>query len=302
MDLMMKPKHILFALLVAVIWGFNFVTIKTALNEVPPLLLATIRFVLASFPLVFFIKKPTTSWAMIFGIGISLGVLKFSLLFCGIHIGVTPGIASLALQMNVLFTVVLSTLLLKTDLNFNQILGMLISFGGIFIIGTDIQESATFIGFIMIVTAAFSWAVSNILFKKTGPVDMFALVVWTSLIPPIPLFILSYIFEGPTVILSSLQNISWIGCLCILFITGVATLVGSTLWGKLLQSYDASIVAPFSLLIPIFGISSSWLVLGEQLTSTTAIASIVVLIGLVINQWQPKSSKINKPYGLKKVA
>lgn len=204
--------------------------------------------------------------------------------------------------MNVLFTVVLSTLLLKTDLNFNQILGMLISFGGIFIIGTDIQENATFIGFIMIVTAAFSWAVSNILFKKTGPVDMFALVVWTSLIPPIPLFILSYIFEGPTVILSSLQNISWIGCLCILFITGVATLVGSTLWGKLLQSYDASIVAPFSLLIPIFGISSSWLVLGEQLTSTTAVASIVVLIGLVINQWQPKTPQKDEVYDLKKAA
>lgn len=299
---MMKPKHILFAFLVAVIWGFNFVTIKTALNEVPPLLLATLRFILASVPLVFFIKKPQTSWKIIFGIGISLGVLKFSLLFCGIHIGVTPGIASLALQMNVLFTVVLSTLLFKTDLNVNQILGMLISFGGIFIIGTNIQESSTFIGFIMIVTAAFSWAVSNILFKKTGSVDMFALVVWTSLIPPIPLFILSYVFEGPTVILSSLQNISWIGYLSILFITGVATLIGSTLWGKLLQSYDASIVAPFSLLIPIFGISSSWLVLGEELTSTTAIASLVVLVGLIINQWQPKSSQKDKPYGLKKVA
>jgi O-acetylserine/cysteine efflux transporter len=289
--MLMKFHHILLAVFVAALWGFNFIAVKTGLSEMPPFLYCSARFVIACLPLLFLIKKPAVSWAIIIGIGLSQGIAKFGFMFLGLHLGMSAGLASLVLQSQAFFTIVLSLLILSDKIRTNQIVGMLISFVGIAVIGTNLHESGTFIGFLLIVAAAISWAYCNILFKLAGKVNMFSLVVWSSLIPPIPMLLLSVIFEGPQAIPQTLSQMTFLGWSCLAFTACGSTWLGSTLWGVLLRNYDVSLVAPYSLLIPIFGISFGHILLAEQYTPITYGACGLVFLGLVVNQWRTNLQK-----------
>jgi len=280
----MKVPHILLAILIAAIWGFNFIAVKVGLNEMPPFLYACARFVVG-LPLLFLVRKPPISWGIIVGIGLTLGVAKFGFMFWGIHVGISAGLASLVLQSQAFFTTVLSVLLLGDKIRIHQLLGIAIAFCGIGIIGINLHEGSSLIGFVFILAAAISWAFSNILFKRAGNVNMFSLVVWTGLVPPLPLYLLSFSVEGYQTLPSMLIHMSAIGWACLLFTACASTWLGSTLWGILLRTYTPSQVAPYSLLIPIFGISFSHTLLSEQFTPIIYAACGLVFLGLIVNQW-----------------
>jgi O-acetylserine/cysteine efflux transporter len=288
----MLAHHILMAITVAALWGFNFIAVKIGLNEMPPFLYCSARFVVSCLPFIFFIKKPPVSWALIIGIGFTLGIAKFGFMFIGLHMGMSAGLASLVLQSQVFFTTFLSVLYLSDKLHFNQTFGMIISFMGIALIGLNLNEGGTLVGFLLVLCAALSWAVCNILIKLAGKVNMFSLVIWTSIIPPIPMYILSVLFEGPQALPQMLTQMTMVGWLCLLFTACGSTWIGSTLWGMLMRTYDASVVVPFSLLIPVFGISFGHLILAEQFSALTYAACGLVFIGLVINQWRASSHKV----------
>lgn len=280
----MNLLHVFIAVFVAAIWGFNFVVVKIGLSELPPFIYGAGRFLIALTPIVFFWRKPPVPWKIISGIGLTLGVTKFSLMFLGIYVGMSAGLASLVLQSQVFFTIAWSMMIFGSRIQFNQLLGMVIAFAGMVIIGCQMESDSSLLGFLCILGSAVAWSISNILYRKAGDVDMFHLTVWTSLIPPIPMLLAAFWFEGPVVIFDSLASLSWIGYVCLLFTACASTWIGATLWGVLLRAYDATRVAPFSLLIPIFGMSSAWLFLGEQLSSLTLGACGLVFVGLVINQ------------------
>mgnify|MGYP000626762110 FL=1 len=198
----MSYRHILLALLVAVVWGFNFVIIKLGLTQVPPFSFAFLRYVFAGLPLFLFVKRPAIPIGMVVAIGLSMGLVKFSFLFVGVSLGVNAGLGSLVLQSQAFFTIILSLFIFKQRLTVQQISGVLIAFTGIFFIGFEMHTESSLMGLICVLCAAFSWAISNILVRKAGPIDSFALVIWTSLVPPLPLLGMSYAFEGGGLIIS----------------------------------------------------------------------------------------------------
>lgn len=281
----MSLRHILTAILIAALWGANIVVVKVGLNELPPLAYGAGRFVLSALP-IFFVSRPTVSWKLIGAIGLTLGVFKFTLMFFGMHLGMSAGLASLILQSQIFFTVVLSVLLYKSQMRAHQLMGMMVAMIGIVLIALQMHVESTLLGFACILGSAMSWATSNLLYRRAGQVDMLSLTVWTSLIPPIPLILASFWMEGPEVIISSFQHMSYVGGACLLFTACGSTLIGTTLWGTLLKHYDAVQVAPFSLLIPVFSMLLSWLFLNEQFSATTLLACVLVFLGLVVNQWQ----------------
>ncbi|MBX9977233.1 MAG: EamA family transporter [Alphaproteobacteria bacterium] len=297
----MQFKHVLLALTIALFWGGNFIVVKLGMEEVPPFLLLVLRFVFSTFPLIFFIPKPKNlSWSLMSGIALTMGVGKFSLVFLSIHLGLATGLASLLLQTHVLFTIILSKIIYKSPVSQRQALGMIISFIGIGAIAIEIGGEANLAGFICVMCSALFWAASNILFRKAKNVDAFSLVIWMGLIPPLPLLALSFYFEGSDAIIYSLSNFTYIGVLALAFIVIAATWIGTTLWAHLFKIYDASIVAPYALLIPVFGISLSWLVFDERYTVTTMFGCALVFTGLVINQWVSGKKEIEQ--NLKKAA
>lgn len=278
-----SPKDLLSALIVILAWGVNFVVIKVGLHGVPPMLLGAMRFALVAFPAVFFIKRPAVGfwWVVAYGATISLG--QFVLLFYAMSVGMPAGLASLVLQAQAFFTLIFAAVILGEKIRGPNVAGLLIAAFGLAVIGVQAGHAMTVAGFLLTLAASAMWGMGNVITKRMGKVDLLSLVVWASLVPPLPFLALSLMMEGPARIEASLSAISLTSVFAIVYLAFIATMLGYTLWGKLLGRYPASQVAPFSLLVPIVGLASAALLLDEGLTSTQFLGAVLVMAGLCVN-------------------
>lgn len=279
----MSPKDLMLALVVIVVWGLNFVVIKVGLHDMPPMLLGALRFMLAAFPAVFFVKRPQLPlrWLLLYGLTISVG--QFAFLFYAMSVGMPAGLASLVLQSQAFFTLFFAALFLGERLRLGNLLGLLVAAGGLLLIGMQGDRGMTLAGFILTLCAASMWALGNVVTRKIGKVNLVGLVVWGSVIPPIPFLALSWWLEGPQVIETALRGFSLDSLLVLAYLAFGATILGYGLWSRLLSRYPASQVAPFSLLVPVVGLSSSALLLDERLSHLQMAGALLVMLGLLIN-------------------
>lgn len=279
----MKPYHILLVLLVIFIWGINFIFAKLAVNEVSPLFLCALRFILASIPAIFFIKLPDLPLRHIIAYGWVMFGLQFGFVFSGIYYGMTPGMASVIMQIQVFFSIIFGIFFFDERPSPWQILGGLVSFSGIAVIGCHIDANMPLIGFLCILAAAASWGVGNLIVKKSKNINMMALVVWGSFFASFPMLIFSMIFEGTSIILNDFHQITWVGIISLLYIIYLSTWVGYGVWNWLLSQYPITAIVPFTLLIPIVGLASSVIFLSEPLQTWKIEAGLLVIGGLCIN-------------------
>ena len=279
----MSPKDLMLALVVIVVWGMNFVVIKVGLDSIPPMLLGAMRFMLAAFPAVLFIKRPQMPlrWLLAYGATISLG--QFAFLFSAMKVGMPAGLASLVLQSQAFFTLFFAVLFLGERLRLTNLVGLVIAASGLLLIGMQGDRSMTLTGFVLTPCAASMWALGNIITRKVGKVNLVGLVVWGSLVPPIPFLGLSWVLEGPNAIESALRGFSLDSALVLLYLAFGATLLGYSLWSRLLSRYPANTVAPFSLLVPVVGLTSAALLMDEHLGFYQGVGALLVMSGLAVN-------------------
>jgi len=279
----MSPRDLLLALVVIVVWGMNFVVIMVGLHDVPPMLLGALRFMLAAVPAVFFIRRPQVPlrWMLAYGLTISLG--QFAFLFTAMKHGMPAGLASLVLQSQAFFTLFFAALFLGERIRSANLLGLVIAACGLALIGAQSGQGMTLSGFVLTICAASMWALGNIVTRKVGKVNLVGLVVWGSLVPPLPFLALSLWLEGPVVIEAALRGIGWQTILVLVYLAFGATILGYGLWSRLLSRYPASQVAPFSLLVPVVGLTSASVLLGERLGSLQLGGALLVMIGLGVN-------------------
>ncbi|MFP3603053.1 EamA family transporter [Paraburkholderia sp. SIMBA_053] len=279
----MSPRDLLLALIVVIAWGVNFVVIKVGLHGVPPMLLGALRFMLAAFPAVFFVKRPQLPWRWLLAYGMTISLGQFAFLFSAMYVGMPAGLASLVLQAQAFFTLIFAAFFLHERFRLPNVAGLLIAAAGLAVIGMQGGHAMTLAGFLLTLCAACSWALGNIVTKKVGKVDLVGLVVWGSLIPPLPFLALSYALEGPQRIAAALSGISAMSIFAIVYLAFIATLIGYGLWSRLLSRYPASQVAPFSLLVPIVGLASASLFLDERLSGAQIAGAVLVMAGLAVN-------------------
>jgi O-acetylserine/cysteine efflux transporter len=279
----MSPRDLGFALLVILLWGLNFIVIKLGLDELPPMLLGALRFTLAAIPAVFFVRRPQIPlrWLLAYGLTISFG--QFAFLFSAMSVGMPAGLASLVLQSQAFFTLLFAALVLGERIRAHNLIGLLIAAAGLLLIGVNSGIGMTLAGFILTICAAAMWAMGNIITKRVGKVDLVSLVVWGSLVPPLPFLAMSLLLEGPQQIGDALINLSLQSVLALIYLAFGATLLGYSLWSRLLSRYPAAQVAPFSMLVPVIGLSSAALLLGEQLSQLQMLGTLLVMSGLAVN-------------------
>ena len=273
------------ALAVTAIWGFNFVVIKVGTDGIPPLLLAALRFVFVALPGVFFVKRPRAPWKWVVSYGLFLGVGEFGLLFTAIKLGAPTGLSSLILQTQAFFTALLAVPLLGERLRLQSALGLLIAGSGLGLIGFRGNTPGAWRGhfavaLLMLIAAGLMWAFANVLARRIGQVGALNLIIWSSLASPAPLFALSLVFEGPRAIAQALSSLSWLSVGALGYLVVLSTLFGYSTWNYLIVKHGAGRVAPFSMLVPIFGLTSGALVLGEPFTLWHALGAALVLLGL----------------------
>ncbi|EPF5498530.1 EamA family transporter [Yersinia enterocolitica] len=278
----MKLTDFLIALLITAIWGVNFSIIKLGLITADPLILAGIRFTLCALPAVFFIKKPDTSWRYIIGYGLLFGIGLWGIVNLGIKAGVSAGIASLVLQFGAFFTMVLGAFLFHENLSKYQYIGIIVALLGLTSIIFISDGSVTFIGLALVLCGAVVWGLVSIIIKKSDTKKVFSFLVWSSLFSPIPLFILSYLFNGPSGFTELAIHFNTTTLFSILFQVYPNTLFAYWVWNSLLTKYPVSVVAPLSLLVPIFGMLGSVMIFNESIPSGKIIAMVFIISGLII--------------------
>lgn len=279
----MPAAHIALALTVALIWGINFVVIKVGVESMPPLVLCALRFLFAAVPAVFVVKRPAVDWRLVAGFGFVLGVVKFGLLFTAIKLGMPAGLASLVLQLQAFFTVALALVFRGERPGRHQILGGGVALAGIGLIASARTGTDAVLPIMLTLAAALAWGVANILTKRAGRVDMLAFTVWASLVPPVPLLALALVLDGPQAVGQALAGIDLAGLGAIAYLAYPTTVVGFAIWSFLLARHPAAAVTPFALLVPVFGLASAALVLGERLSPVELAGAAIVLAGLVVN-------------------
>ncbi len=282
----LRPRDLVLALLVILVWGVNFAVIKVGLAGVPPLLLGALRFMLAAFPALLFFKAPKVPLRLYLAFGLTMSVGQFAFLFSAIHVGMPSGLASLVLQSQSFFTLVLTALWLRERWQGNQLAGLLLAAGGLVLIGSAHGASMPLLGFLLTVAAAAMWACGNIVSRavgRHGPMNQLAFVVWASLVPPLPLLALSLLIEGPAAISTALQGFGLASFASVAYLAWAATLFGYGVWTFLLSRYPINRVAPFTLLVPLVGLTTGWLAFGETLQPVHFIGGALLMVGLFVN-------------------
>lgn len=275
-------RHALLAAVVAFAWGVNFVVIDVGLDSFPPLLFAALRFTLVVLPAIFFVGRPGADWKLVVGVGVFLSMGQFGLLFVGMDQGMPAGLASLVLQLQAAFTALLAVALLKEKLTRGQVAGALVAFGGIAVIGVGRAEGIPLAALLLTIGAAASWGMGNVITRRAQADNAAGLLVWSSLIPPIPLALLSLAVDGPDAMGDALTGLDLSGVLALLYVVVISTAFGFGVWTWLLKQHPASSVAPFTLLVPVAGLLSAWIALDEVPNTAEAAGGVIVLGGLAL--------------------
>ncbi|MEU6012479.1 EamA family transporter [Streptomyces sp. NPDC047515] len=278
----MRPLHIALAALVAAVWGVNFVVIEIGLGHFPPLLFSALRFLVAALPAVFFVGRPKVAWKWIVGVGLVLGVAKFGLLFIGMDRGMPAGLSSLVLQVQAVFTALFAALVLGERPGRIRMSGMAVALAGIGVAAVDEGASGPVLAFVLVIAAAACWGVSNVLTRKAAPPDSLNFMVWVSTVPVLPLLGLSLLFEGWDRDADALAALDWSGVGIIVYVAWITTVFGFGAWGFLLRHHPASSVAPFTLLVPVFGMSAAALLLGESVSPLRWCAAALLVGGVAL--------------------
>jgi len=285
----LPTPHLLLAIAVVFVWGTNFVVIRWGLEGgMPPFFFATLRFALSALPWLLFMPRPAVSISKLASFGVLLGVGQFGLLYLAIEDHISPGLASLVIQLQVFFTIGLSLFLLKERVRVFQVVGLLMALGGLLLIALNLGAQVTWIGLGLVLAAAFFWACANLVAKSAGRVNMLHFVVWSSAFAVPPLLALSLLLEGGTAIGHALQAASAATWATVLWQALGNSLFGYGAWNWLLARHPAATITPMALLVPLFGMGSSAWLLGEPMPGWKLGACALVLGGLAVIIFWPR--------------
>jgi O-acetylserine/cysteine efflux transporter len=286
------PRDRLLAIAIAACWGINFPATHLALEHFPPMFAVALRFTLLAIPTMIFIPRPDVPIRWLLGYGVGFGILQFAFLYLGMKQGMPAGLASLVLQASAPFTVVLGAMLLGERLSGRQVIGVLVAVGGLAGIAVHRSLHASLLPIVLTLCGGLGWALGNLASRRARPPKPLHLTLWMSVMPPLPMLALSLAVEGPGDEWHALRTIGEgngpRACLALLYIVVVATVLGSGAWTMLLSRYPAGVVAPFSMLVPVFGIGSSWLFLGESTDGVELAFGGLVVLGVLAGVRTPR--------------
>jgi O-acetylserine/cysteine efflux transporter len=289
------------ALAIMFVWGTNFVVIHVGLAVLPPLLFATLRFTFVLLPAVFFLKKPDLPWRYLVLYGVGTGLIQFGLLFIAMRGMISPGLASLVVQMQAFFTVAIAMQRQGERVAPYQLAAFGLALAGMGVIAGHNGHGATVLGLALTLGSALGWSISNQTAREAShfaaaqgrPLNLLALIVWSSLFSVPPLLVLSLLLEGPHAIVHALASAGPVTWSAVLWQSVGNTLFGYTCWAWLLSRYPAATVSPLSLLVPVFGFAASAALLGEPLPVWKLAATALIMAGLVINVfWGRRKPKL----------
>lgn len=279
----MTRKDLTLAVLLPLLWGFNFIVMKYAVTEASPLFLVTIRFLLATFPLIFFVPKPDAPLASLALFAFAFAVVKFCLLFTAFRMGAPAGVTAVVLQMQAIVTVALSLVMYRERPGARDLAGLALAGAGLAVILYGLPDAGALDPLLFVFAAATAWSCANLVIKSLKRANPTSFVVWTSALATLMLVPLLLVLEGPGVIATTLTSLSAWGWASILYLAYPVSIGTGIIWSRLLTRYPSVKVTPFALAAPAIALLASSLIFGEDLTPTILVGSAAIVLGVAVN-------------------
>jgi O-acetylserine/cysteine efflux transporter len=277
----MPASHVALALAVALLWGCNFVVMKHIVSELPPLAVSGVRFLCAALPFLAFVPRPVVPTKELIGFSVAFGIVKFGLLFTAFKLGMPSGLASLVLQMQVVFTLLLAILWMGERPSCMQLFGFGLALVGAAVVVAGLGETAAMLPVVLTLAAAFAWAIANLCVKRAGQFDPLAFAVWSSVLPGPVMLAASLVIDGPREVGQAIADMSWTGWAAMAYLAWPVSILSGSLWGFLMSRHPAAVVAPFALLVPVIGFAAGSFVYGEQPTALVMLGGLLIVAGLL---------------------
>ena len=272
------------AVLVASLWGFNFVVIDWGMGTVPPLLFAALRFAVVAVPACFLVPRPAVPFRTVAAVGAFMSLGQFGFLYLSMHLGMPPGLAALVLQAQVVFTIVIAAAVLRERPSRAQVTGVALGVAGLAVVGAGIGGEITVAALALCLLAGLSWGIGNVVSRASKAPGGLALTVWSATVVPVPLLGLSLLIDGPAAVGQGFAHIGWHGALSTVYTAGLCSLVGYAIFNQLLSRYPSGQVVPWVLLAPVVAMASSWALRGETPGTAELCGAALLVIGVLVAQ------------------
>jgi drug/metabolite transporter (DMT)-like permease len=275
-------RDALLAVLVAVVWGLNFLVIDWGMAGVPPLVFLAVRFVLVLVPAIFLVPRPAVSWRVLIAVGTLMSTGQFGLLYVALAVGMPPGLAALVLQAQVILTIVIAAGVLRELPSTRQVAGIVVGSAGLAVVAAGRGEQVPLLALLLCLLAALSWAGGNVVSRAAGVRGGLSLTVWSAVVVPVPLLALALLVDGPAAVVSGFAAFGWSAWLSTLYTAGLASLVGYGIFNGLLARNPAAAVVPWVLLVPVVAFTAAWLLLGQVPTAAEAGGGALMVVGVLV--------------------
>jgi O-acetylserine/cysteine efflux transporter len=272
----------LLAALVATVWGFNFVVIDWGMEGVPPLLFLAVRFVLVVFPAVLLVPRPAAPWGTVVAVGVFMSIGQFGFLYVAMAAGLTPGLAALVLQAQVIFTILIAAAVLRERPSPRQVSGVMLGSAGLMVVALGRGGHVTALALALCLLGALSWGIGNVVSRASGVTGGLSLTVWSATVVPVPLLALSLLLDGPSAMAQGVGAFGWQAALSSVYTAGLASLLGYGIFNTLLSRNPSASVVPWVLLAPVVAMASAWALLGQRPNAAEALGGALLVVGVLV--------------------
>lgn len=274
-------RDIALALLVCIVWAGNFLTSAHALREIPPFLFSALRMGMLAVLLCAFVRPPPRAqWPRLIAVALLNGALHFGTSLWALRMAGDLSSPAIVMQSYIPMSVLLAWWLLGERFAWRTGSAIALSFAGVLVLGFDPLVLDHPASLAMMLLAAFLIALGTVFMRGLGGIDALNLQGWTALIGIAPLLVISALIEPGG--FTALRDAHWSSWGAALYSAVFASLIGHSLFYRLVQRHPVATVMPYLLLTPVFAVALGMMFWGDRPGPQLWIGGAMVLGGVLI--------------------
>ena len=276
---------------ICLVWAGNFLTSAFALREIPPFLFSALRMGLLALLLLAFLRPPPREqWPRLAAVALLNGALHFGTSLWALRMAGDLSSPAIVMQSYIPMSVLLAWWLLGERFAWRTGTAIAISFAGVLVLGFDPLVLDRPESLAMMLFSAFLIALGTVLMRGLRGIDALGMQAWTAVLGVGPLLAISALIEPGG--FAALPDASLVAWSAVAYSAVFASIIGHSLFFRLVQRHPVVQVAPYLLLTPVFAVALGIAVWGDRPGPKLWIGGAMVLGGVLMVALRARSKAL----------